>query len=407
MKEMKATELSNLNLEERQQHFLEILRNNGVLNRLKILNEYTVKISDIKCECLLHPGEIFYVKAYTLRNGGGYCPLCIKEKKQNNKQKTHKQFIRELKDKGFLNKYEVIGKYVNAKTKIQCRCLIHKDCYFENTPTHLLTGQGCPICAREKTGISFKITEEEFDSQLKNSGLDIQRISPLINMTTKIKFKCLKCGADFEAIPYLVLQGYAKCPICGVKTSFNNRLLRIMLLKAKVKNLICEYSPKWAGSKRYDARFTKEEDNLEQNYIVEVNGVQHYEDGWVNSNHYLSAKENQENDKIKYELAIRNGAKIIYVNCSKKTKYQIFKEIKKQLNGIVNFDELDFKQCIIEANKSPLIEVCELYNKIFEFCPNISKKEFSRQINKPYPTVYNYLKEGEEIGLISTNKKGN
>lgn len=388
------------NLEKRKENFLNTVKNNGVLERVKIIGEYINGDTPIKCECLKHEGIVFNVRADTLIKGGGKCSLCQNESKVNNKKKTHKQFIKDLNKLGVLDKYEVIGQYVNAKTKIQCRCLIHKDCYFENTPTHLLSGQGCPICAREKSGISFKVSEEEFDEKLKESNFNFRRISSIKNMSTKIQFQCLCCNQFFEGVPYLILKGYTKCPFCGVKSSFNNRLLKVILMKAKVENLVLEYSPKWACGKRYDARFTIIENNVEQEYIIEVNGSQHYEDSWVNSLHYSLAKDNIEKDKIKKELAVKNGAKIIYINCSHKNFKQIFEEIKKELKNIINFDNINDKNCIIEANKNIFIEICNEYKKALKDNPKISIKQFSRNIEIPYSTIYKYVRIGKEIGLI-------
>ena len=62
------------------------------------------------------------------------------------KKKTHEQFVLEMYEVN--PNIEILGKYVDAKTKILCRCKIHM-CEWMLDPSHLLGGQGCPICGKE------------------------------------------------------------------------------------------------------------------------------------------------------------------------------------------------------------------------------------------------------------------
>lgn len=58
------------------------------------------------------------------------------------RRKTHEEFIEELKDKN--PTIEVLGHYINAITKIECKC---KKCnkILNITPNNLLSGRGATI----------------------------------------------------------------------------------------------------------------------------------------------------------------------------------------------------------------------------------------------------------------------
>lgn len=77
--------------------------------------------------------------------------LCFKRfKKRNNKLKvkTTEKFKNEIKE---INKnIEILGEYVNNKTKIHAKCNV---CGYEwnVVPASLLNGHGCPKCSRKKS----------------------------------------------------------------------------------------------------------------------------------------------------------------------------------------------------------------------------------------------------------------
>ena len=72
------------------------------------------------------------------------------------KQKTDEEFKKEFYDKFPNSSVNIIGNYINARTKIECKC---KKCNLEwNTiPDNLLKNTGCPKCAKTKYNTeSFK-----------------------------------------------------------------------------------------------------------------------------------------------------------------------------------------------------------------------------------------------------------
>ena len=131
--------------------------------------------------------------------------------KCSGKYKTTEEFINELKK--INNNIEVLGEYVNAKIKIKCKCRIdgHE---WEATPNSLLKGQGCPKCYENRRGDTLRLTHEEFINRMKKINSDIEILGEYVNNAIKIKCKCKKDGYEWEAIPKNLLNG-SGCPKCN------------------------------------------------------------------------------------------------------------------------------------------------------------------------------------------------
>ena len=103
---------------------------------IEILGEYKGNKTKIKCKCKIDGYEWEVIPNGLLNNHG--CPKCY-----GNIKKTTEEFKQEIKEVN--ENIEVLGEYVNNKTKIKCKCKI--DGYeFEMRPNNLLSGQGCPKC---------------------------------------------------------------------------------------------------------------------------------------------------------------------------------------------------------------------------------------------------------------------
>lgn len=92
------------------------------------------------------------------------------------KKKTHEEFIAEMKIKH--PDIEVLGEYVDCKTKVKCRCKID-DYIFEMRPNNLLQGQGCSLCGRRNKKPT-KWNTKTFSLKLKEMNPSIRLNSPYI-----------------------------------------------------------------------------------------------------------------------------------------------------------------------------------------------------------------------------------
>lgn len=110
---------------------------------IEIIGQYYNDNTKVKARCgvCLHEWE---VRPGVLVRGGG-CPKCGYKSAQEKQRKTNEQFISELKDKN--TNVIPLDKYINATTKIRFQCKICSHIW-EAIPYSLLSGHGCPKCSR-------------------------------------------------------------------------------------------------------------------------------------------------------------------------------------------------------------------------------------------------------------------
>ncbi|WP_265917706.1 hypothetical protein [Clostridium perfringens] len=179
-------------------------------NRTKIL---------VKHKC----GYEWKVIPYSLLIGQG-CQKCA-----GNIKRTTEEFKKEVYDK-YGNEYEILGEYINAKTKIKVRHNCEKCNYYEwlIDPSHLLRGQGCPVCGKIKCKINKTKTHEDFIKEIKEKyGNEYDILGEYINAKTKILVKH-NCGYEWSVNPSSLLSDHG-CPRCAKnckidRKEFLNRL---------------------------------------------------------------------------------------------------------------------------------------------------------------------------------------
>lgn len=136
-------------------------------------------------------------------------------------------------------------KYVSARTKIDVRCYDHG--HFSITPNNLLSGKGCPSCAksargkaeREKTGQDFmqKCLALE-DGKYTFGSTKYLGAEHLVTIT------CKEHG-DFEIIPHNFLKGKG-CQVCGrINRGMNNRLS-----EEEFRLVVQDANPKYSPSNK-------------------------------------------------------------------------------------------------------------------------------------------------------------
>ena len=166
---------------------------------IEILGEYVNNKTKIKVRCRID-GYEWEVKPSHLLNGTG-CPKCY------GRNKTTEDFKQELKE--INGDIIVLGKYINNRIKIKCRCKI--DGYeWDAIPRNLLSGQGCPKCANNK----MKLTHKEFMDRMRKINSDIEVLEEYVNSQIKIKVRCKIDGYEWEVVPNNLLNGKG-CPKCA------------------------------------------------------------------------------------------------------------------------------------------------------------------------------------------------
>lgn len=195
------------------------------------------------------------------------------------------------------------------------------------------------------------------------------------------------------------------CSICGNKASYSERLTGLVLNELNL-NFVTQLSNctfKWIGKYRYDFYF---EYNNEK-YIIETHGIQHYKTGFAGVGG-RTLEEEQENDKNKYELAIKNGIKpenYIVIDC-RKSELEYIKNniINSRLGEIFNLNDINWKNIEFNLQNSLIKEVCEYWNIHKEINKeNLTTTYLGELFNLDKGTIRRYLKIGNKLGWCNYN----
>lgn len=176
-------------------------------NKYEYLDQYINSNTKIEIICSIH-GK-FTQRPYSHLSGCG-CPKCAENLRAKLFSKSHDEFI--IKAKIIHNnKYNYIGIYKNAYTKLNIECPIHS--VFSQSPDKHLSGNGCPQCAGR-----VRKTKEEFVSEanLVHNNLYYYP-GNYINARTDIAIECKKHGIFYQ-VPDVHLNGCG-CPTCSYNSS--------------------------------------------------------------------------------------------------------------------------------------------------------------------------------------------
>ena len=156
-----------------------------------------VRVKCSKC------GNEFTREPYYLITRGRGCPICNRAFVSTTE--AFKQKVHDLVG----DEYEVLGEYVNNKTKILMK---HMACGTEYMvqPNKFLIGRRCPKCQHP----SRKKTDEEFRKEIHDLvGDEYEVLDPYKGTDKKIRFKHTLCGNVYSTTPLVFISG-ARCPKC-------------------------------------------------------------------------------------------------------------------------------------------------------------------------------------------------
>ena len=194
-------------------HDLNINDNEEVIKKCKRIHNnfynydktfYTGYNNKMIITCPIH-GDFEQLASVHL-NGGG-CPICGTQKgwsKRSDKINTAKIIERFKKNHKDIYSYDKTV-YVNPNTKVIITCPIHGD--FEQLPYAHLNGQGCPMCANEKTYSSDERQIADFIRSL-NLKIDLNNRKLISSGEIDIYIPKKKIAIEFDGIYW---HNEAKC----------------------------------------------------------------------------------------------------------------------------------------------------------------------------------------------------
>lgn len=285
-----------------------------------IIDRYTNGNSYVSVKCK-KCGYTWNVIAKSLLRGHG-CPKCARTLR-----KTHSEFVSEM---SIINpQIEILGKYVNQKTKILCRCKI--DGYvWEATPKRLLRGTGCNVCVQKYRGLKNSVhTHEDFIEKLSLKNPNVEVLEEYAGSKTKILCYCKVCGHKWSTAPVtLVREDNSGCPKCSLskgelKIDEKLKAKGIVNTPQKTFNNLVGLN---GGLLSYDFYLPK------HNILIEYQGQ--YHDGTLAGTTTQTNEgflKQQEHDRRKREYAKNNNIKLLEI------WYWEFDKIEEILNKeIVN-----------------------------------------------------------------------
>ena len=299
--------------------------------------------------------------------------------------------------------------------------------------------------------MSKKLTKEEIDRRILESGVDAHTDDVYINAKTPMEFYCSKghrwktqlgnvthnhqgcpyCSGLYPIVGetdlwtvypeiarllknpsdgYRLTKGSGKkvefiCPNCGSSSvhAVNNIVKRGFscpvcsdgisypnkFIASMFEQLEIKYKPEYKFSNsKYKYDFYLPNYNI----IVEMHGRQHYEE-WGKSKRTL--KEEQENDRLKMDFAIKQGvSNYIIIDARSSDINYIYKHIiQSQLNNIFDLSNVNWRLCGYYANGSLVHKSAGLYNS------GCSIVDISNELKYNVTTIRNWLKKATNIGL--------
>lgn len=266
-------------------------------------------------------GNEYSVRPDDFRSGRR-CPECAKELK-GRKAKTAEEFKKEVHSvEG--DRYTVLGKYVNWKTKIKVR---HNECGYEYKvqPNAFLQGRRCPRCQHKIEVQKRTKSDKQFKKELKEKyNGEYIALEPYVNNATKIKFKHTICGSVWYTTPGNLLFGYG-CPLC--RQSKGERLTAQVLDSMGFKYERGKRFPdlRDKGLLSYDFFIN------DKNVLIEYHGIQHYEPVEI----YGGKKQfevQKLHDNMKREYARNKGYNLIEIPYTEDTFDKIYKYMKNNIS---------------------------------------------------------------------------
>lgn len=212
----------------------------------------------------------------------------------------------------------------------------------------------------------------------------------------KVMLVCPNCGYEKQSrINTLYYSGFC-CSKCSDGKSYGEKFIFNLLIELNINFEIEKYF-KWSNPlnklknrKIYDFYFNY----INEDYIIEVHGIQHYlERGWGKNSRSL--KDEQENDRLKKELAISNGIKednYIIIDC-RESETEFIKQniINGKINKLFELSTIDWNKVSRLANKNKIKEICDMWN----IHKNVSTISKIAKLNKA--TIRTYLKKGNNL----------
>ncbi len=225
---------------------------------------------------------------------------------------------------------DILSQFKNTGTKVECNCKVCGN-HWSCTPQHLLDGVGCPKCKHIELGKARKVSNEEFIKRMKKANKNIEILSEYVYALQKVDCRCNVCGNVWSATPANLLNGHG-CPMCNESKG-----------EKKIYSYLVEKGILFETQKKYDGLLGANDGSLSydfylpnQNLLIEYQGIQHNRPidfkgkGTQYSNWCFSVQ--KEHDKRKRDYAAENGINLLEI------WYRDFENVFSILDKMIDLD---------------------------------------------------------------------
>lgn len=253
-----------------------------------VLEEYVNASTPIKirCQCSYE----WYTRPTDV-NKGRWCAACS----GNSKSKGFESFKQLTDSLG----YTIIGQYKNTDTPLLVRC--NNGHCIPMCPRNMKAkGYKCKKCSRH---CGEEAAKEFYDVVLRRKGTPLTAYTNAVN---KVSIKCEK-GHIWDAAPDKIKNQGTWCPQCCLSHGEEN--VRQVLEDLEIP-YIAQFTIPSLPNKRYDFCIYYEDEH----YIVEFDGIQHFEyaEHFHKEVHVFQRK--QHIDILKNSMAMNHGYKMIRID---------------------------------------------------------------------------------------------
>jgi hypothetical protein len=272
---------------------------------------------------------------------------------------------------------------------------------YKITCSHFYNGRRCGYCNRHnkahyKDSLAYNYPNIAKMIAIPENNLifdDCYNIS--YGSHKKYYFKCSDCGniSKNKKILDNVVKRRFSCEICSDGISIPNKFMA-NILKQLNEDFIAELSSKKFSDKNY---FYYDFYLPRINSIIEINGIQHYE----NSARGRTLEQEQMNDLFKYKCAKNHINNYIIIDCRYSTLEWLKENIIKELNDYFDLSNIDWKLAWEESQSSLCVKTWELWNNKYKVIDIANKMNISDDV------VRKYLKIGEECNKCLYKKINN
>lgn len=290
--------------------------------------------------------------------------------------------------------------YISAKNNyLEIRCKLHPQYVQYSTWSNLKSGYGCKYCGKVKMSENRKIDINKTVSVLRPDLVKYFKDKSLTNTlypksSKSVELICPNCDSKRSMKVHKLSNNCFNCDICSDNISLPEKFVR-RLLKEFDMDFTTEYT---IDNKRYDFYFELNDDK----YIIETHGLQHYEESSEYSKFSRTLKEEQENDLLKYNLAIKRGIlpeNYIVIDCRYSELEWLKENCTKELSNNFDLSSVDWYKVWEYSQKSITLEIIESLKT------NLSISKIADMHNVSTDTIYRILYMGRNVGLLDKNNR--